>query len=231
MNTKMRRNGLTANTRAVQKAARKGDLPQSMRKLLTQMREQSQLARLKVIQERPKVEFEIPQWVELPAPTKKHRNKTPITDEVANRILVAKRSGASDGMAAAYAGIHPKNQLSRWLNDDSGNEPFATFQRLYEEAKAFPKFFLLDAIMVNAYYEPELALKLLQRLEPEQFGEVILVKGQHTVGADETFTAILERAATCVAEIRNSAAKQIGAGRSESGVVIPHDPRGDRGGR
>lgn len=209
--------------KSVAKRSKKGDLPSEMRKLLAMMQDRMKMERTKTLHDRPRVTFEIPAWVELPWTNKK--KASPISDEKANRILLAKRTGASDGMAAAYAGV-PASTLSHWLHDESETEPFVTFQRLFEEAKAEPKFFFLDAIVVNAYYNPELALKMLQRLEPEQFAEVMVVKGEHTIGPDDTLAAILQRALDA-----RMPAKSIGSGEVKNGLVIPHDPRGTKGGK
>lgn len=184
--------------------------------------------------ERPTVTLTIPEWIKFPKPTKK-MNHTEFSDESANRVLAAKRMGSSDGMAAAYGGIGALT-LSRWKERDY--EPFLTFQIEYTKAEAYPKFFFLDAVIVNAYTDPGLALKMLGRMEPETFAEVVVVDNRHSGSVNLGLGAMLERVMVKIAERRGQTAKQIGAGATQSalpahatvinGKAKPHDPRPPR---
>lgn len=183
--------------------------------------------------ERPTVNIEIPEWVKFPKMAKKV-NHTEFTDDSANKILAAKRMGASDGMASAYGGIGALT-LSRWKERDY--EPFLTFQTEYLKAEAYPKFFFLDAVIVNAYTDPGLALKMLGRMEPETFAEVVVVDNRHSGSVNLGLGPMLERVMQKIAERRGQMAKQVGAGSTQTalspalvnnGKVKPHDPRPPR---
>jgi hypothetical protein len=142
--------------------------------------------------------------------------------------------GASDAMAAAYAGINP-DALLDWKKHLT-TEPFRTFQGEYEKAKAYPKFFFLDAIVVHSYSDPEIALKMLKRLEPETFADVLVVKQEGSIQHTHTHNigTIMERVVEKVAAIRVQSAKQVGASSTAVPAVVngrPHDPRPPRGGK
>lgn len=182
--------------------------------------------------ERPTINMTIPPWIEFPKMPKNVKN-TGFTDQSANKILAAKRMGSSDGMAAAYGGIGALT-LSRWKSYDY--EPFLTFQVEWEQAAAYPKFFFLDAVVVNAYADPNIALKMLGRMEPETFAEVLVVDNRHRGSIDLKLGPMLERVVQKIAERRGQVAKQIGAGSTkpipvQATPVVngkPHDPRPPR---
>jgi len=125
---------------------------------------------------RPMVTLPIPLPVKLPPhPSKDPRagNNLKLTNAIAEKVLAAKRGGASDLAAAAWAGVADVS-ISRWRHHPG--EPYETFRVLLAEAETYPKMFLLDAIMANAYSDPKIALELLARLEPETYGKIVVIE-------------------------------------------------------
>lgn len=58
---------------------------------------------------------------------------TRLTPDIAERLLCARRSGATWDIAAKEAGIH-RRYISRWRKaGEEGREPFATFARMLRE--------------------------------------------------------------------------------------------------
>jgi hypothetical protein len=151
--------------------------------------------------------------------------ETQLTNQVAEKILSAKRGGASNKAAGAFAGIN-ESTLSRWLHRTG--EPYETFTRLMGEAEQYPKLFLLDGIMANAYSDPDVALKLLERLEPETYGKVIVmvppggVGGSLTQNFNLSLGQALEKAIATTDQLPGM--KTLGS----NGVVVEHIPKDPR---
>lgn len=148
------------------------------------------------------------QAVDLPFPK---QYKGGLTNEIAEVILAALRGGCSYRMASGVALIH-FTTLSRWMHADE--EPYLTFQALVRQAETLPKVFLLESVMSGGRVDPYLALDVLARKDPEDFGK----KEQKAAGPVFNFNLneLLERANGGAA-----GAKSIGAGSTEAA----RDPR------
>jgi hypothetical protein len=204
--------------------------PKNMEIMLEKQRQADLFAATRV--QRPRITFEIPPYIKFPAMNKKAKH-TDFNDEVANKVLAGVRMGASDGMAAAMAGISAESMID-WKKNLHG-EPWITFRREYEKARVYPKFFFLDAVVVHAYHDPEIALKMLKRLEPETYADVVVVKQEGSVQHTHTHNigGIMERVVERVALLRGSSAKSIGASSTVPVLPVgkngrPHDPRPPR---
>lgn len=181
---------------------------------------------------RPTMTLPVPLPVKLPAqtnttPTKSGKAKgaqeTLLTNEIAEKLMAAARSGLSQKAAADWAGVHDTT-LSRWLH--RSGEPYETFATLWAQAKQYPKLFLLDGVMANAYAEPETALKMLERLEPETYGKVVVVDPGGGGGA-KSFTANFNVTLGQALEQAIAAPlKEIGSGTTIiPATTAPRDPR------
>ena len=148
------------------------------------------------------------QEVNLPFPK---QYKGGLTNQTAEIILAALRGGCSHRMACGIALIH-FTTLSRWMHAEE--EPYLTFQTLVRQAEALPKVFLLDSVMSGSRVDPYLALDVLARKDPEEFGK----KEQKGAGNVFNFNLgeLLERANGGA-----DGARPVGAGSTE----VARDPR------
>ena len=108
------------------------------------------------------------------------------TPEVRETILQVTRIGAPPQYAAKFAGVAPSTLL-RWLERgrnaqrviDEGNgdelapveKDFANFFIAYNETVSKVVVGLLGTLQRQARRNPNVALKLLEKLDPEQFGQ------------------------------------------------------------
>jgi len=175
--------------------------------------------------DRPTKVLALPVPTALKLPPKPRRSKHDpglcgLTDVLANKLLSAKRGGLSDKAACEYAGANPTT-LSQWLNDSFyPGEPYATFRTAYAEAKVYPKIFLLDAVLSNAYADGKLALDLLARLEPETYAKVIVLQAGGSIHHTSDLGQLLKQAQERRA---NGELKVVG-----NGTTALVDPRGPR---
>jgi hypothetical protein len=177
--------------------------------------------------DRPTKVLALPIPTALVLPPKPRRSKHDpgncgLTDKLANKILSAKRGGLSDKAACEYAGANPTT-FSQWLNATFfPGEPYATFRTAYAEAKVYPKIFLLDAVLSNAYADGSLALELLSRLEPETYAKVIVLQATGSIHHTSDLGKLLQEAQT---RRLNGGAAPTMVGTGSTALVDPRGPR------
>jgi hypothetical protein len=177
--------------------------------------------------DRPTKVLALPVPMALVLPPKPRRSKHDpgncgLTDKLANKILSAKRGGLSDTAACEYAGANPTT-FSQWLNDSYfPGEPYATFRTAYAEAKVYPKIFLLDAVLSNAYADGKLALDLLARLEPETYAKVIVLQAGGTFHHTTDLAKLLQDAQQ--RRLNGGEASKV-VGNGSTALVDPRGPR------
>lgn len=181
--------------------------------------------------DRPTKVLALPIPTALKLPPKPRRNKHDagncgLTEKIANRLLSGIRGGLSAKSACEFSGVLATT-LSQWLNAGFfPGEPYATFRTAYAEAKVYPKIFLLDAVLSNAYADGHLALELLSRLEPETYAKVIVLQSTGSVHHTTDLGKLLQEAQTQRLHGGDAAPTVVGTG--STALVDPRGPRPEK---
>jgi hypothetical protein len=163
--------------------------------------------------------------ITLPRPTATTGRPTTLTNDVANKILLAIKSGSYRGVAAVWAGI-PIDQFHRWLG--MSGEPYESFKKLVEEAEAYAE--LKAVSRVTKTEDPKMAVAFLER----RFAARWARPASPATNVTLDLGSMLERIHQRVAQFKDprEARRALAPGAVQvldaEGRALPHDPRPPR---
>jgi hypothetical protein len=159
--------------------------------------------------------------ITLPRPTATTGRPTTLTDDVANKILLAIKGGSYRTVAAQWAGI-ASDQFSRWMMRD--DEPYATFRKAVEAAEAHSELKAVTSVTKAADADAKYAVAFLERRFPVRWARAVPSTSVN-IDLGSMLAKIHERIRSFHDPREARRALTTGAVLDVEGRALPHDPR------